>query len=253
MSIRKKILMIFSTLLFTGRLFSYDLGLVDCHPFYVGVDAGWCGGIGRSTSQGSGTVHIGKNFDAHAQSGWIVNTQVGYKFNQWSRAEIQYVYFKNSYKWVTDFGGGDVENFTSKIASHLALVNYHLDLGSSCYPSCFKPYITGGIGLAFNTLSDIEERSPFGFNFPSDVVFANIESHTHTNFCAQVGMGVSKSFYRRLLVNLKFNAYYLGTIKSGNTRDLVNSSVPAIGTQIGPYKFENIWMGSFTLGIGYLF
>jgi hypothetical protein len=237
-------------LFFTDRLLSQDLPTFD--PIYWGVDAGWSFGIGESNSHGSGANFTGKS-DARAQSGWTINAQVGCILSRWSRTEIQYLFLKNSYKWMTEFNGGIIENFTSRMHAHLALVNYYLGLGPLFKYACLDPYITGGVGLAFNSLFDIEERTPFGGEGPADVVFAKIKSHVHKNFCAQIGAGIRKSFGKRWLLNMKFNAYYLGTVKSGNTRDVLPPFIPIKNQKIGPYKFENMWMGSITLGMGYVF
>ena len=240
-------------MLFTCKLQSQDLNFFDPPPLYVGIDAGSSFGIGKSSSEGSGRSFSGKSFDARAQSGWTINAQVGCLLNSWSRAEIQYVFLKNSYNWISDFGSGDIENFNANMHAHLALANYFLSLGSLFNSGSVEPYISVGVGVAFNSLFDIEERTPFGFGLPGDQVFARIQSHRHTNFCAQAGGGIKKRFCKNLLLNLKFNAYYLGKFKSGNTRDIVAIFPPIDNERIGPFKFENIWLGSVTLGLGYMF
>jgi|GEM_PF-1800502 len=247
-----KCLLICLVLFCTHNLHSQELQFFNCYPLYGGVDAGYCFGIGKSSSRNNGANGTGRSFNAKTQSGWTINAQLGYQLNCWSSIDIQYVFLNNNYKWQTLFPGNFHENLSADLHSHLALINYRLYLGHLFHFACFDPYITGGVGVAFNRFFDIKERQAVESPVLPNVVFGIIDSRTHSNFCAQVGAGIRRCFCQSWIVNLKFNAYYLGTFSSGDSRKGV-APFPLGTVLIQPYKFKHNWIGAVTLGLGYSF
>jgi len=245
-------LLICLVLFCTHTLYSQDWQFFDRYPLYGGIDAGYCFGMGKSSSQNNGVNGTAGSFNATAQSGWTINAQLGYQCNCWSSVEIQYVFLKNSYKWQTIFPGNFLENLSADLHSHLALVNYCLQLGQLFNFACFEPYVTGGVGVAFNKLFNIKERVAVNAPVFPNVVFAIIDSRMHSNFCAQVGAGILRCFCQSWIVNLKFNGYYLGAFSSGDAREVV-APFPPVTQLIEPYKFKYNWIGAVTLGLGYCF
>lgn len=216
-----------------------------CRPYYVGIDAGWCFGLSDSSSQRNGGDFTGVSSDAHSQSGSTMSVAVGRSLNKFLRADIQYTFLSTPYAWDTNFGDGTIEPFTARLHAHLLLANVYLHLNPFFRCKYFDSYVAGGVGAAFNSFKDILERSSLN----SHNIFSRVESHSHNNFAGRVGIGIMRSLGNCGIVNLEFNSYYVGTFLSGSRRDF-----PDGGSEIiGPYKFNNNWLGSLSLGFKFIF
>lgn len=221
----------------------------SCDPcgrhFYVGLDGGWAIGLGyadRVKNVGGGNTTTAYN--AYARSGYHVGGNLGCRWNCLLRTDLSYTYLKpHSYKWRADTPSGPLGiRFDSRLHSHLILFNTYLHLnGLSCFFPCLDPYITGGIGVAINHLDRIREIVPASV--------ANIQSSTQTHFGARLGIGAMKRFSRCWVVDGGFNANYIGRVASDNRRTNANGTLDIIG----PYHFENNWVGTFYLGVKRIF
>lgn len=224
-----------------------------CRPYYIGIDAGWSFGLSKSRSYHNGADFAGRSSDARARSGYSISAEIGRQWNSYISADIQYTFLSNPFEWKVAFSSTDIEKVTAHTNIHLLLVNGFINLNKNPLfrVNYFDPCLAGGIGVAFNSLKDIEEKAFNNSNLTGDT----ITSHTETNFAARVAIGIMKYLGNCRIINLEFNSYYIGTLSSGNMRKIINPVAGPVGTQerIGPYKFKNNWMGTLTLGAKYRF
>lgn len=219
-----------------------------CSHFYFGLEGGWAIGLGyadRITDVGFRAN--GAAYNTYAHSGYNVGANLGYRWSCVWRTDLSYTYIKpSSYQWrLDDFLDALADNrLKARLHSHLVLLNTYLHLNALyCFLPWLDPYITGGIGVAINHLDHIQQKNQFG------AFIANIYSHRDTHFGARVGIGAMKYFCRSWIIDFGFNANYIGRVASKDKQ------TNAIGTEqiIGPYHFENNWIGTFYLGLKYAF
>lgn len=226
---------------------------MPCPHFYVGIEGGWSTGLGHANkSRGVGDNFTGIAEGPRATSGYNVGASLGYRWNCLLRTDLSYTYLHpKHYNWNTFFsvaGNNVTEPFKAHLHSHLVLLNTYMHLNALyCLFPWMDPYISGGVGVAVNRLDDIRE-------FPGELeggpFFARIQSHTHTHFGARLGAGVMKYFCSCWIVDLGFNANYIGKVRSGNSRTFVSG---APRQPIGKYDFKNNWIGTFYLGLKYIY
>ncbi len=220
-----------------------------CSHFYVGIEGGWSTGLGHANkSRGVGGFFTGIAEGPRADSGYNVGASLGYRWNCLLRTDLSYTYLHpNHYNCNTFFPNPDqTDLFKAHLHSHLILLNTYMHLNAVyCLLPWIDPYITGGVGVAVNRMDDIRE-----FASGEESFFAKIHSYTHTNFGARVGVGVMKYFCHCWILDLGFNANYIGRVRSDNSRTFI-----ARGTSqpIGKYDFKNNWIGTFYLGLKYAF
>lgn len=223
----------------------------SCSHFYVGLEGGW----GTRLSSADKSTGVGAFFNAEAEgpradSGYHVGASLGYRWSCLLRTDLSYTYLHpNHYNWTTSFSGNLTEPFKANLCSHLLLFNTYVHLNALyCLFPWLDPYISGGVGVAINRLDNIREfpaveesQGPF---------FARIQSHTQTHFGARLGIGAMKYFCRCWIVDLGFNANYIGRVRSGSSRTFVSTGA---SQSIGKYDFKNNWIGTFYLGLKYAF
>ena len=228
------------------------MNCIPCRPacchFYLGIEGGWAIGLGYADRvEFVGGSNAGIAYNPYASSGYHVGLNLGYRWNRFLRTDLSYTYLKpHSYKWklnafpIQGLGAGFNSRFKGDLHSHLVLFNTYLHLNAIC---CFlpfiDPYITGGVGVAINHLGPATETLQLG------TFEATISSFTQTNFGARVGIGAMKYFCRCWVVDCGFNANYIGRVASDNTRTFSDG----VTLFIGPYHFENNWIGTFYLGV----
>lgn len=219
-----------------------------CHHFYLGVEGGWAIGLGYADRVSFVNANNnGVAYDAYPSSGCHVGANLGYRWNRLLRTDLSYTYLRpGSYKWKSDFFPiSSAVNPTFNIRykgnlhSHLVLFNTYLHLNAiCCFLPCLDPYLTAGVGVAINHLGPTKEI------FQS-VTVSTTSAFTQTNFGARVGIGAMKYFCRCWIADFGFNANYIGRVGTDDTRTLTNGTTQFIG----PFHFENNWIGIFYLGV----
>ena len=227
-----------------------------CKPcysyFYVGGEGGWLQRLRHVPNRlGVGFNNLGTAFDAKVYPGYTVSANIGYRWNCLWRTDFSYTYFHpKSLQGKTRFPINVVESFKAHLHSHIALFNTYVHLVGLCelFP-CFDPYITCGVGVALNRFDHIQEFNTAGIHY------ANIQPYTQSQFAGRLGVGVMKYFCRSWILDLGFNANYIRSIRSGNERETFN--IPGVSVasheKIGIYRFKNLWIGNFYLGLKYAF
>lgn len=238
-----------------SNCYSYPPPPISIQPcysyFYVGLEGGWIHRlrhIPKHTRVGGNNEGI--SFDAKIKQGYHIGANIGYRLNTLLRMDVSYTFLHpKSFIWKARFPGNDVETFQAQFHSHLVLFNTYVHLNGLCCPfPTWDPYITCGVGGALSRLDQIKEFSPTG------IYFSKIQPYTQTQFAGRVGIGIMKYFCRCWILDLGFNANYIRSIRSGNERETFLTPISIDGHQkIGVYRFNNLWIGNFYLGLKYAF
>lgn len=214
--------------------------------FYVGAEGGWAIGLTDKTGFGGGALFNGPSFDARARSGYMVGANVGCRFNSLFRSDLSYTFLREPYRWTALSTNNNFPlSFSSTLRSHLFLLNGYLNLNSLfCLCPGWDPYVGVGLGVAVNQLRNVQEFTSLNSQFVADINNGN-----RTNFAARFGLGITRCLWRRTVLDLAFNANYIGQVHTGNARTLSTGQVGPIGI----YRFRNNWIGTISLGLKYLF
>ncbi len=239
---------VFSLCLALGYLtpaFSYYCN-EPCTKYYVGVDGGvvWALKKGHGNRTG-GQFFTGSSDHLRRKVTGIIGANAGLFLNDCFRADISYAYSHWHTNWLTQFPGDSPDVFPSKLNTQLVLANLYVHLNPEliCQMGGFNPYFGGGLGVAFNKLYGIIERST------DDNFFDFVHSHTHKNLAGKFQVGVLREICNWIALDLAFSATYLGKVSSGNRRTFVSGA----SQRIGRYSFTNNWTGAVTLGAKFFF
>jgi opacity protein-like surface antigen len=173
---------------------------------------------------------------------------VGYEFNNWFRADVTAEYrtkaainafglFTNPQGSANVFG----DQFTGSIHSTVVLANGYIDLGTW---NCLTPFIGAGVGVAFNTFSDLvdtgiaESGSGMGHN-PT-------EAHLAWALHAGLSYAVTQNFTMEL-------AYRY--LNYGSVKDSINCiGGAAVGCGFADsFKVDNLSSNDIMLGFRWRF
>jgi len=221
-----------------------------CPYWYVGVEGGWCRGLGHPDEHsGVGGVFTAIAHDAKATSGYNVGVNLGRRWNCYWRTDISYNYLHpRKYNWFIDQPpvGLPAENnipFKAKLDAHVILANAYFHLNGILPVAFFDPYINAGFGFTFNRLHDIVEISL------TNGSRAPINSKTTGTFAARFGVGILKEIFNCWIFDVGFNAYYIGNVHTGSFRTNADGSV----NRVGVTDFKNNWIGTVNVGVKYAF
>lgn len=213
--------------------------------FYAGVEGGFVTGLSQATLKrnvGSAFNSIGSN--PSPRVGFEVGGSVGYKLPCLWRTEVAYAFHRQSYDWTLNNNLNIDAVFNAKLQTHLLMWNNYLHLRDiyRCPQSIssIDPYLSCGIGGAWNTLKDtIEYQS-------NSLELATLDSRTTSQFAFSLGVGFLAYSSQMWIVDTFFRATYIGEVRTPGTRNftLVPGSQP-----VGPYRFENNWIGTFGVSL----
>jgi opacity protein-like surface antigen len=191
---------------------------------------------------GDGTTDtIQKGFDGAPFGG----VGVGYKFNEWLRADVTGEYrarsnFHGFERYVdptlpTGFG---TDEYTASKSEWVGMVNAYLDLGTW---HGFTPFIGAGVGFAHNTIHDFRD---------TNVVTAGVafgRESSHTNFAWAVHAGVAYAVSPNFSLEFAYRYLNLGDAQSG---DLI--TYPGISTVYNPMRFHDLDSHDFKVGFRWM-
>ena len=180
-----------------------------------------------------------KGFDAAPFGG----VGVGYKFNEWLRADIT-----GEYRGRSTFHGFDTVNtpgvyfgtneLTGSKSEWVGLANLYFDLGNW---HGFTPFIGGGVGFAHSTIHDFKD-----VNF----LFGGISTardKSETSLAWAVHAGVAYSVTPNFSIEFAYRYLHLGDARTGT---LV--SFDGLSTTPGT-RFRNIDSHDFKVGLRWMF
>lgn len=247
----------------TCALILTQIGHANCQNFYIGVDGGFAYGLVQARSDFSVNnintpppavpPSASTTYNCSNGPGFHVGANAGYWLCPSLRTDISYSYIKTPVRWETqyvfsspDFLEVASDFFAAYNNCHLILWNgyYHLNQFFNCVD--FSPYISGGIGLAVNSLGKTDVRNNGG------ILIGRINNATNTNFAARFGLGFLKPFCNWVL-DMGFNFQFIGAIKTGTTLSLFpRADLPSgLDQPINRHQHFSNWLGTFYVGIKY--
>ena len=180
----------------------------------------------------------------------IFGLGVGYKFNNWFRADLTGEYrgnssFHGSDNITFDGGGGTtangIDNYTATKSEWLALANAYIDLGTWW---CITPFIGAGVGVANVRIANFTDN---GFNNAGGTQNASAafgSTVSKWNFAWAAHAGLAYQLTQNVTMELSYRYLDLG---DGATGDLVTfTGVNAINN---PMTFKHITSHDLRLGV----
>ena len=174
--------------------------------------------------------------------GVFVGAGVGYKFNDWLRADLT-----GEYRGKANFHGFDIAHFPGATGSDeyrasksewLGLANVYLDLGTWW---CITPFIGAGIGGSYNTISNFMD-----INTPTGGV-AYGATASKWNFAWAAHAGLSYKVNNQLTLEFAYRYVNLGDAMSG---DLVTYT--GTNSVYNPMEFRNITSHDLRFGVRWM-
>ena len=172
---------------------------------------------------------------------------VGYKFNEWFRADLTGEYrgksnFHGS-DHVTFTGGRGVDNYSGSKSEWVFLANAYVDLGTWW---CLTPYIGVGIGGAQVNIIGFRDD---GFNNVGglSVSTAYGADASKTNFAWALHAGLTYKVTQSMSIDLGYRYLDMGSGTTGPTRAFDNSFVNG-----GPFTFNHITSHDLKLGVRWM-
>jgi opacity protein-like surface antigen len=187
------------------------------------------------------TSAIGDEFDdPDLDDTFMVGVGVGYKFNNWLRADLTLDYeFPADFEATTECpapcGGGPAETHieSAEISAATALANVYLDLGNY---SGFTPYVGAGAGVAYVMVDDITTEAPGGSTDWGDA--------DDWNFAWALMAGLAYQFSPSLALDVGYRYLNLGE---------VSSDTIAAGTGDGDFTYDDLQAHEIRVGMRYTF
>lgn len=206
---------------------------------FAGLDASAGAAFGSSKTTNGGASFAGGGVVDGVKFGttWGGGGHVGYQFDPAMSAFISYQSVWGDVRWNAHYPLiGASSKFDGMAISNVILGNvaYEFPLSNA---TTLKT--TAGLGVAFNTLSNVTETDR-----PTGVFLSNLESRTKIGPAAQVGLGLRHKIAPNAIVGLDGLVAYMGGFETGNTRS-GNLGV----TEINPYRIDDVWRASVSASI----
>jgi opacity protein-like surface antigen len=158
---------------------------------------------------------------------------VGYRFNNWLRADLTAEYRNKAtvrgsvFGQFTAFGGSfsDVDNYSANLSSLVFLANAYVDLGTWW---CITPFVGAGVGTAYNHLSSFRDDGLTTFNgLTAGTQFVANGDKANLAWAAYAGLAYHVN--QNLTIELAYRYLDLGSAVTGNT-NFAFSSPGVLGT-----------------------
>ena len=177
-------------------------------------------------------------------SSMLVGVGVGYKFNDWLRAD-----FTGQYRGKSNFHGSDnvtftggrgVDNYSGSKSEWVFMANAYVDLGTWW---CVTPYVGAGVGAANIKISGFRDD---GFNNLGQST-AYADDASKWNFAWAVHAGLTYNVTKAMSIDLGYSYMDLGDATTGATRAFDGSF-----SNGGPFTFNHITSHDFKLGVRWM-
>jgi opacity protein-like surface antigen len=177
----------------------------------------------------------------------IFDVGVGYRFNNWFRADVTGQYrgnanFKGMDLFNFNAGGGTiaqgVDNYGASKSELLFLANAYVDLGTWW---CVTPFIGAGVGTSRVTISNFTDTGINNFTNSYSVAYANSASKWNFAWAAHAGLAYKVS--PSLTIEIAYSYVDLGSGTTGGSAIYSNPPGPYV------FNFKNITSNDVTLGV----
>jgi hypothetical protein len=210
--------------------------------FFAGLDVSGGMAQGSSSTRDGGAPFAGGGIVRNLKFDNTVGIggHAGYRFSALS-VFLSYAHIRGDVSWDAVFPGiGAASGFAGAAASDVILANvaYEFPLSDAVALST-----SGGVGVAFNALSGLEETDRGTGLFLSDVA-----GHTQASPAARLGVGLRYRMDPNLEWGLDASVLYTGGFRTGDTRR-GNLGV----TGIVPYEIDDVWRADLGVSFRYRF
>ena len=177
----------------------------------------------------------------------IFGLGVGYKVNNWFRADVTGEYRGNSQFFGTDrityAGGIGTDTYHATKNEWVVLANAYVDLGTWW---CLTPYVGLGVGGAKVKISGFRDD---GIAYVPDLAASTVYAAdaTKMNFAWAVHAGITYKVTQAMSIDLGYRYIDMGSGTTGATRAFDNSF-----TNGGPFTFKNITSHDLKLGVRWM-
>jgi opacity protein-like surface antigen len=247
--------------LLSSGAFAADLAVAPA-PYYapppVEDFGGWYlrGDIGFS-NQKVNDLHYGResaysqltsfNQQSSFDSAGIFGVGVGYKINNWFRADLTGQYRGNSNFKATDrftgTAGGvpysGIDNYGASKSEFLVLANAYVDLGTWW---CVTPFIGAGVGAARVTIANFTDTGTNSIPF-STTSFASAPTSSRWNLAWAAHAGLAYKVNPSLTLELAYSYVDLGEGQTGVLSTFDGNTTNNV------FKFKDITSHDLTLGV----
>jgi opacity protein-like surface antigen len=193
---------------------------------------------------GTTVEHVGMGWDSATFAG----LGLGYKFNDWFRADVT-----GEYRGSANFHGSDnttfnggvgVDNYTASKSEWVFLANAYFDLGTWW---CITPYIGAGVGTANVKIANFRDD---GFTYIGGALnnsTAYADDASKWNFAWALHAGLTYKVTQSMSIDLGYRYLNMGGGTTGATRAFDGSF-----TNGGPFTFKDITSHDFKLGVRWM-
>ena len=178
---------------------------------------------------------------------------IGYRFNNWLRADITGEYRGGGSIGVTDkffnsgVNGFQTNTYKGNLSSMVALFNAYVDLGTW---NCLTPYLGAGVGYASHEISGLTDQG-----VQNDTTFLNLyvptlgnaKSGTKSGVAWALMAGVGYEVNKNLTIEAGYRYLNMGDAQSGIITNAFNGGISK------PLKAKDIESHDFKLGMRWNF
>lgn len=249
--------------LISSMAFAADMPIAAPPPMYAPPAppadfGGWYlrGDIGFS-NQKTSDLHYGResaysqltSFDQKTSfdAAGIYGLGVGYRFNNWFRADVTGQYrgnsnFKGTDRFTGTAGGvpySGIDNYSASKSEWLVLANAYVDLGTWW---CITPFIGAGVGGARVSIANFTDT---GINnlAVGNTSFASAPTGSKWNFAWAAHAGLAYKVNPNLVLELAYSYVDLGPGQTGVLSDYTG------GTTNNVFKFKDITSHDLKFGV----
>jgi len=222
----------------------------DFGGWYLRGDVGVTSSTGKLHVNAYDTLPAGTSLQQLGQGfngGTSYDLGVGYKFNNWFRADVTGEYRSKVNFTGTDFlmfpnGGGPLsDTYTGGYKAWVGMVNAYVDLGTWW---CLTPFIGAGVGAAHVQTTGFQDTGALirGGGVQTASYFA--DGASTTNFAWAAHAGVAYKVNSNFTVELAYRYLDMGTAIHGNGASFD-------GTNAGPssFKFRDLTSQDLRIGV----
>jgi hypothetical protein len=217
--------------------------LAEDSGFFAGLDVSGGLASGSSSTRNGGAAFAGGGVVGNVKfDGTIgVGGHVGYRFDPSVSAFISYQYIRGGVSWDAKFPLiGAASDFDGDAISNVIMGNVAYDWALSDATSIG---VSTGIGLSFNSLSDVVETDK-----ATGLFLADVEDHTEISPAAQIGVSLQHRIAPNAVLALNAAVSYVGDFETGDTRS-GNLGV----TPITPYGIDDVWRANLGASLNFAF
>ena len=199
-----------------------------------------------------GLQSTGMDFDSSTSYG----LGIGYKFNNWFRADVTGEYRGNANFHGSQYlpvgvgapGTSGVDNYSGSKSEWVAMVNGYVDLGTWW---CMTPFVGAGVGMSRNTISGFRDDGIFntGDVVPQAVSSTFAANGSKWNFAWALHAGVAYNVTRNVTIELAYRYMNLGDGITGATNSFDGVTI----VNGGGFTIKDITSNDVKLGVRWQF